>query len=288
MNSISAWYIRSKSDGEVRGPFPSGQISQEMLLGRYKLDDEVSHDKEEWFAIRSIEEIVPDIYTENRDAPGFEDRLAAARRWADERRGIDEIDVKTERRSGESYENAEIKRLHRLAEKAKKKTNPVTTFIQIATVFSIIAVMLVLAFEYSPEPENAVDCAAPIQQGINLSGCDLSGAKLSKQKMLAVNFMNTNLQTANLQSSDLSHANLKYAQLHLSNLKFVNFTKANLTGANMLGADLTGAIFNQANLSYANFRDANILTTDFTQARLDHAIWIDGRTCKVNSIGSCN
>lgn len=288
MNSISAWYIRSQSNGEVKGPFPTGQISQEMLLGRYKLDDEVSHDKEEWFPIRSIKEIVPDIFTEDRDAPGFKDRLAAARRWADERRGVEEIDVHNERRGGESYESAEIKRLHRLAEKGKKKSNPLITFIQLTIVFLVVIAVVVLAFQYSPKEKTAVDCSAPIQQGVNWSGCNLSGAQLENQKILAANLMNTNLQTSNLQSADLSHANLKYAQLHLANLKYVNFTKANLTGANLLGADLTGAVLTQANLSYANFRDANILTTDFSRARLDHAIWIDGRTCRVNSIGVCN
>lgn len=288
MNTISAWYIRSKSDGEIKGPFPSGQISQEMLLGRYKLDDEVSHDKEEWELIRNVAEIVPEIFTEDRDAPGFKDRLAAARRWADERRGVDEIDTHGERREGESYENAEIKRLHRLAEKTKSKANPVATFIQFAIVFAIVVTVVILAFQYSPEVENTVDCSAPVQQGVNWSGCDLSGVKLSRQKIIAANLMNTNLQTADLRSTDLSHANLKFAQLHLANLKFVNFTKANLTGATLLGADLTGAVFNQANLSYANFRDANILSADFSRARLDNAIWIDGRKCRAGSIGTCN
>lgn len=74
MNTTNAWYIRSQSDGGVRGPFPGGQISQEMLLGRYKLDDEVSHDKEEWLCIREVPELVPEIFTENRDDPDFKNR----------------------------------------------------------------------------------------------------------------------------------------------------------------------------------------------------------------------
>lgn len=288
INSISAWYIRSQSDGEVKGPFPSGQISQEILLGRYQLDAEVSHDKEEWFLISTVDEIVPDIFAEDHETPGFNDRLEAARRWADERRGVNDIDENLDRRGSESYESAEIKRLHRLAEKGKKKSNPVTTFTQFTVALAIIVTVVVLAFQYSPVVKNTVDCSATIKQGVNLSGCDLSGVNLVKQKIIAANLMNVNLQTANLQSADLSYTNLKYAQLHLANLKYVNFTKANLTGANLLGADLSGAVFSQANLSYANFRDANILTTNFSNARLDHAIWIDGRVCGVNSLGSCN
>lgn len=288
MNRTNAWYIRSQSDGEVTGPFPSGQISQEMLLGRHKLDDEVSHDKEEWVLIRNVAEIVPDIFTESRDDPGFKDRLAAARRWADERRGVDDIDRQGERRESESYERAEIKRLHRLATKAKKKSSPMATFIQFAVVFGVIAAVVVLAFQYSPKDEGDVDCSEPAKQGVNWSGCNLSGVQLPKANLIAANLMNINLQTANLQAADLSLANLKYAQMHQANLKYVNFEKANLTAANFMGADLSGVSFHRANLSYANFRDAIILTTDFSNARLDHAIWVDGRICKVNSIGTCN
>ena len=288
MNTTKTWYIRSRAEGETKGPFPGGQISQEILLGRYKLNDEVSHDKEEWLEIRDVAELIPEIFTENRNEAGFEDRLAAARRWADERRGVDSIDEHGERRANVSYESEEIKRLHKLANKAKKKTSPFVTFIQLGFVFIAVAAVIVLAFQYSPKEQNTVDCSAPAQQGVNWGGCNLSGSKLPNAKLVVANLMNANLQTADLYSADLSHANLKYAQLHLTNLKYANFLKADLTGANLMGADLSGASFNQANLSYANFRDANIETTDFSNARLDHAIWVDGRTCRVPSIGTCN
>lgn len=288
MNTTKAWYIRSHSGGEVKGPFPGGQISQEILLGRHKLDEEVSHDKEEWLAVRDVPEILPDILSENRDDPDFKNRLDAARRWADERRGISDIDEQGERRAIVSYESEEIKRLHRLATEAKKKTNPLTTFLQLTLALTTIIAVIVLAFQYSPKDADTVDCAAAAKQGVNWSGCKFIGAQLLQKKLVAANLMNSNLQTANLQSSDLSHANLKFAQLHLTNLKSVNFTKANLTGADLMGANLSGTNFNQANLSYANFRDAILNSTDFSNARLDNAIWVDGRTCRVNSIGSCN
>lgn len=288
MNTSKAWYIRRQSIGEIKGPFPGGQISQEMLLGRYKLDDEVSHEKEEWFAIRNVPELVPDIFLEDRNDPEFKTRLEAARRWADERRGMAKIDQKDERRASESYENAEIKRLHRLASEVKTKTNTKDTFLQFGLLFLVFAAIVVLAFQYSPQDESVVNCSVPAQQGVNWSGCDLSGAKLEKANLVGANLMNANLQTASLQSTDLSHANLKYVQLHLTNLKYTNFTKADLTGANFIGADLSHANFTQANLSYANFRDAIVTTANFSSARLDNAIWIDGRTCRVNSMGSCN
>lgn len=288
MNMTKAWYIRSQSASEIKGPFPGGQISQEVLLGRYTINHEVSHDKEEWLTIRDVPELLPEIFTEDQNDPGFKDRLAAARRWADERRGIDDVDKKSERRADGSYESEEIKRLHRLATETKKKANPLSIFLQISLVFLIVASIVVLAFQYSPKNKEEINCDTPAGTGVNLSGCDLSGVKLIKEKLVAVNFMNANLQTANLSSADLSHANLKYAQLHVTNLRNTNFTKADLTGATFVGADLSGAVFNQANLRYANFRDANIGTTDFSNARLDNAIWVDGRICRVNSIGSCN
>lgn len=287
MNSTKAWYIRSKAGEETKGPFPGGQISQEILLGRHKLDDEVSHDKEEWFALREVPELLPEIFFKNRSDPGFKDRLDAARRWADERRGILDIDKSDERRANVSYENEEIKRLHRLATEAKKKTSPLATFAQVAVVLLAIIAVIFLAFQYSPEDENVVDCSSPAQQGVNWNGCKFVGAQLFQKELIAANLMNANLQTASLQSSNLSLANLKYAQLHLANLANTNFSKADLTGADLVGANLTGAIFKQANLSYANFRDAVIEDTDFSNARLDNAIWIDGRTCAINSTGSC-
>lgn len=282
------WYIRSQSGGEIKGPFPGGQISQQLLLGRHKLDDEVSHDKDEWFSIREVAELIPEIFTENRDDPDFQERLAAARRWADERRGVADIDTHGERRANGSYESEEIKRLHRLAVAAKKKSSSFMIIAQLSIVFIVVITVIVLAFQYSPKNEKVVDCSAPAQQGVNWSGCNLSGVQLLKANLIAANLMNINLQTANLSSADLSLANLKYAQLHLTNLKNVNFTKADLKGANLMGADLSGALFRQANLSYANLRDAIISTADFSNARFDNAIWIDGRTCGVNSVGSCN
>ena len=288
MNKTRAWYIRSQKKEGIKGPFPGGQISQEVLLGRYQLDDEVSHDKEEWLQIRDVPELLPELYHEDQQEPGFQERLAAARRWADERRGIDQLDDPDERRFGETFETEEINRLHRLATEAKKKSNPLTTFVQFSIVIIALVTIIVLAFQYSPKDEKVVDCLAEAKQGVNLSNCNLSGIQLLRTTLIAADLSGTNLQTANLFASDLSLANLKYAKLHLVNLKYANLTKANLKGANLIGADLSGASFEQADLSYANLRDAIITDTNFANARLDNTIWIDGRTCRVNSVGTCH
>lgn len=289
MNTTNAWYIRRQPGDEIKGPFPAGQISQEILLGRHKMDDEVSHDKEEWLTLSNVPELVPEVFTENQDESGFKDRLAAARRWADERRGIEDIDTHGERRTSESYEKSEIKRLHRLATESKKKSNPLATWAQLIVALVLTVTVISLAFQYSPDNEKSLtDCSLSAKQGVDWAGCNLSGKQLIRVNLVAANLMGTNLQTTNLHEADLSLANLQYAQLHLSTLKNTNFTKANLKGASLVGADLSGAVFSQADLSYANFRDAIIDSTDFSAARLDHAIWVDGRKCGTNSIGSCN
>lgn len=288
MSKTSAWYIRSSKFEGVKGPFPAGQISQEILLGRYLPDDEVSHDKEEWVKIRSVAELLPDILRQDRNDPQFKNRLAAAQRWADERRGVTKIDQSAERRAGESYESEEIKRLHRLAQSTKKKSNPLVTFAQFTFVILAIALVITLAFQYSPKDKTKVDCTAEAKQGVDWSSCNLSGSQLLKVNLVAANLTGTNLQAANLLASDLSLATLKYAELQLANLKYVNFTKANLKAANLTGADLSNASFVQADLSYANLRDANITNTHFEKARMDNVIWVDGRTCRVGSVGACD
>ena len=287
MNKTKAWYIRGENIEGIKGPFPGGQITQEILLGRYVAADEVSHDKEEWISIRNLPELFPEIYKGDKNDPLYKERLAAARRWADERRGVSRVDGTNERRHIESYEDEEIKRLHRLANSAKKKTNPLVIFSQVTFILAALIIVVVLAFQYSPKDKSTADCTAVAKQGVNWSHCNLSGAKLSKTELIAANLMSTNLQTANLFDANLTLANLKYAELHLANLQYVNFTKANLKGANLLGADISGAIFDQADLSYANLRDVKMLETNFKNARLDNAIWVDGRTCGLNSIGVC-
>ena len=91
----------------------------------------------------------------------------------------------------------------------------------------------------------------------NCTKCDLSGAKLS------------NLY---LEYADLSGANLSGADL--SNVMLSN---ANLSGANLSGA----------NLSFATLSGANMSKASLSKTFFDQATWINGKMCKVGSIGAC-
>lgn len=283
-----AWYIRKPETEEIKGPFPAGQISQEVLLGRYQLDDEVSHDCEEWLCLRDVAELVPEIYSHDQNDPVFKQKLDAARRWADERRGVDPIELEEERRSPESYDVSEMRRLHELAMQAEKTPGKFSSLMVIGFAILAVAFIIFLAFQYSPEDTTKVNCEAEVVAGVNFNGCKLNGIILLRKELSGIQLLGAELQTARFSSSNLTNANMKYAQLHLASLNYTNLTNVNLVGANLRGADLSGANLKNADLSYANLTDAIIYEVNFENARLSKTIWTDGRICRENSIGSCN
>lgn len=282
-----AWYIRLPGD-VIKGPFPAGQISQEILLGRYTLKHEVSHDKEEWLPIRQVPGLIPDVFKGDQSDPDFRNKVAAARRWADERRGIDALDGDERRQSESSYETKEMKRLHQMAAAQNKPTNPLVMLIQFIVVVSLIAGLIWLAFEYSPKATNEeASCGAPAYPGVNWSHCSMVGKNLSGAQLSSANMNSVQLNNANLANADLSKANLIYANLQLAVLKNANLATANLKGANLQSADLSYARLSGADLSYANLSGANLTATDFSGVKLGHTIWNDGRQCREDSVGVC-
>jgi hypothetical protein len=78
-----AWYTRR--EGIVRGPFEPGHITRYILLGRIRLDDELSHDQVTWQQARSVATLLP---VEMANMHGWEDyqQLVEARMLVDERK----------------------------------------------------------------------------------------------------------------------------------------------------------------------------------------------------------
>ena len=78
-----AWYTRR--EGVVRGPFEPGHITRYILLGRIRLDDELSHDQVTWQQAQSVAALLPE---EMINIQGWEDyqQLVEARMRVDERR----------------------------------------------------------------------------------------------------------------------------------------------------------------------------------------------------------
>lgn len=96
------WYTRR--EGRVRGPFPATEISRYILLGRIRLEDELSADGEYWQPLSAHPDLIPDVM---KHTDPDEAELAAARAAVDERSGHDRRTTRRlappgiERRKGE-------------------------------------------------------------------------------------------------------------------------------------------------------------------------------------------
>jgi hypothetical protein len=100
------WYLRR---GErVTGPFPLPAIQQDFLLGRVRVTDELSQDRQMWLRLTEHPELatltqVPADGVETGERDWGRERFEALRRWADERSGHD-------RRTQQAAESAPARR----------------------------------------------------------------------------------------------------------------------------------------------------------------------------------
>ena len=147
-------------------------------------------------------------------------------------------------------------------------------------------------------------CDDPLTDGVDYSNCrfsesqDLQGSylpnsNLSFASFIQVNFdksimMNSNLSFGTFPDSTFVRANLYETVSIGANFEKTNFTGSNLTRVDFMGATLIEANFQNANLMEANFTSSNITNANFDGANLIGATWIDGETCGVDSIGTCN
>lgn len=283
MTKSNAWYIRINN--EIKGPFPAGQISQSLILGRFSLQDEVSLDREEWKRILNVPVLVPDVLKADPNDEEAQERLKAARRWADERRN--EQSNSDEHRQSEGYDTLEYRhnREHVFQGLNKRKDR---VGIQLLVVLAVVAGLLFFSFGFAPQnTESEVDCDALPVKGVNWRYCRMAGKQLLRSDLQSANLNTTVLSNANLFASDLTSANASYTDFSLANLSFTNFTNASLKGANLQRADLSQANLTNADLSYADLRSAILTRAHFENTRLDHVIWIDGRLCAAGSIDVC-
>ena len=284
MTKNRIWWVR-RGDA-VKGPFPAGQISQYLVLGRVFPTDEVSLDKEEWRPVRSVPELIPDVLRAGPEDEMAKERLLAARRWADERRSHDSAEFDgSDRRHPSAGEHARLS--EGLSDLPAGKRWSVRA-LQILAVFSIIGVVIYLGF-FLPKTNvvSVAQCdAAPAPQ-VNWSHCRKSGIQVLEQDMNGALLNSTQLNGARLTGSNLAGADLSYADLSNASLAFVDFRRAVLTGANLRTSDLSQADLRNTDLSYADLSKATLTGTQLTGARLDYTVWIDGVTCLPGSVGEC-
>ena len=285
------WYIR-KND-KITGPFPSGQLSQLLVVGRLNVDDEISHDKDEWLKIQEVPSLIPDVLTDDSDESQAE-RLAAARRWADERREERRLEnpqtpsrVSNGRRNKESEQDVEY-RQHRESVYKQFRERPKTAITKLVTYTTFIFALIWASFNYSPLTiSDEPDCSTSARKGVNWRLCNKLGLVAIRADFSESNLNSTILRNSNLFASVFTQSRMDYSDLSGSNLSYAVFNKANLKGANLKNSDLRQSDFTSANLSYVDFSNSSIVGANFKNADLSHAIWIDGGKCKSGSIGLC-
>lgn len=133
---------------------------------------------------------------------------------------------------------------------------------------------------------------------VNLEWADLweanlEGAIISQSNLRAAQLAKANLQRARLLWTDLRLANLALADLRGAyiggaNLEHADLWIAHLEGAHLEGTSLYGTWFYRAHLEKADLSNAKIDEhTEFKDANLEEAIWINGIVCEKGSIGKC-
>ncbi len=78
------WYTRRS--GVVRGPFSAEEISRHLILGRIRMDDEISQDRDRWQAAEHYGDLLPEEL-QNLNTWDDYQQFVIARMQVDERKG---------------------------------------------------------------------------------------------------------------------------------------------------------------------------------------------------------
>ncbi len=283
------WYVRIEN--EVKGPFPEKQVQESVLLGRFELSTSVSKDREDWLPLRTFPELIPDVMKADISDPASRERLAAAKRWADERRGErresdDPVRTGAGRREPEP-EPVKQYRAHR--EILAGELKPASERGLWGLVFTILLLLLgaYAGFTLIPPAVQSADCQAPAAPGVNWNHCQLPDAQYLNQDFSAAHMNSTNLHNANLFGSKFNDADLSYADLSNANLRYTTLVNTKLKGANLRSSAVANASLVNVDLSYANLTGVNIENASFKKVTLDNAIWVDGTVCAASSVDRC-
>ena len=297
MQAYTLWYTRK--NGEVRGPFPRAVIAQYLLLNRLNKEDEVSLDQKHWLVIAAVEELMPSVMKADLTEPANQRALEVVRRGADERLAIDrrkqgksgEQNEKrggSERRAAEPDDVLKHRRVKTEIIVAARKAQPANTLLAVVIVLAIAGILLAMALNYSPQPEEPdIDCAAAPAPGVNWSNCNLQGSRFDQRHLQRALIRNADLSGSSLLSADLQGADLAFTNFSLANLENTNLHSAQLMGAKLNSSDLKGADLSDADLSYADLSGADLSDVNLAGTKLDQTMWIDKTICARGSVGEC-
>ncbi|HEY5602703.1 MAG TPA: hypothetical protein VIM41_06310 [Gammaproteobacteria bacterium] len=87
MSTKQLWYTRRGK--EIRGPFPAGQITRFILLGRIIETDQLSTDQLAWQPLSNLPDLIPEAMKLDLNLPENREKLRIARLREDEREAGD-------------------------------------------------------------------------------------------------------------------------------------------------------------------------------------------------------
>ncbi len=289
------WYMQ-RGD-KVEGPFAAGLISRHILLGRLEMNHKVSEDGQNWQLVKDVPSLIPDILKADDDDPMQQERLMAARRWADERLAADRRGEKPDARGDE----------RRTSDRRDDELDDITSHRSLLggravgteskSVFSaelfLVAIVIFIGwagyYAYQNKPEEVViDCSAVPAVAVNWTNCVLLNKDLASANLENALLRNARLNSSNMQYANLRGADMAYVDLSQANLVSADMSSALLKGANLVNANLQGASLVNADLSFANLTGADLRSANLTGAKLGKAIWVDGSVCAADAVASCN
>lgn len=315
------WYTRRNN--EIRGPFPQGQVTRYILIGRIQMSDELSVDQVRWLAVKNFPEVIPEPMKGDPNDPALQEQIHIARRREDEReagdrryhsaQAIAQELLHTQRRSDERRQEESGEMLHHrdiktnlIRERKTQQEKP--RVLLLITVVVALTGAIFAGFKFMPKPTAlSLQCEAPVGPKVNWSNCKFEGILLNNVNLADAQLNNANLSGAQLSNSVLTDADLSYANFSRTDFSGSDARRAKLTGTTLRNAVLTQvnlsnstmgyAILQGADLRKANFQNANLSKADLSGAMIDGAnfdgailtgaIWIDRTECREGSVGTC-
>jgi len=267
------WFVRH--DGKVVGHFPIKEIAHSISQGEIALSDEISPDQVNWLPLSRFPGLASEQPAQETEPHTSEEPLSVdEQKWRDERA---KAAIRWEHSVGAPHD-------YRVpARPMLKWFGAIAAMLAVAGLGAFIASQL-----EEPEQQPIVippplpNCNIAPAPKVNWRGCDKSGTLLTGSDFTAANLSRTKFNSTDLSGSRFPSANLAQADLSYATLNQSGMVRANLEGANLSFAELR-----DADLSYANLRDTNLEGTVLDGAKLDQAIWSDGRVCAVGSLGLC-
>jgi len=294
-NSNYLWYTRNNHG--IKGPFTLGMVQRFILIGRLKIDDEISQDKRSWETVKNVQVVIPEEMRQLNSSDAQE-RLLQAQLREDERskdrrrQKLDAFQGRRAKKDRRQPEDVTIRAHREIRNHAQEKTvstgrNLLPAVFSFGLIVGLFVLGLYVYYEGETMPVRLSDCNAKPGPGVNWNHCQLEGVQLAGLNLLGAKLNNTNLSGANLVRVQLGKADLAYANLSIASLVETNLKNSIVKGTNFRGADLRNVNFAGADLSHADLSGANITGADFSNAILYRAIWVDGRQCSPDSIGNC-